>query len=564
MQKDVIYIDVDDDVTAIIGKVKAAKEKIVAVVPPKRPGALQSAVNLRLLDRMAKADKKHLVLITNNAALMALAANASIPVAKNLQSKPEIAEIPALSVDDGDDIIDGAQIPVGEHAKSTMKVHDGTRAEKGRSDAIEEIELEETAAAATPVVSARRAAAAGAGARAAKKQKIPNFDSFRKKLFIGIGAGVLLVGVLVWAFVFAPAATILVTASASPAPVSASVRLGGTEATNFEEGVIRSVMQEKTEDETIEFDATGTKQVGEEATGTIRIENCDGSAFTIPAGTVFTASTGQQYRSNSAISVGALNGSASACRGSGSGAGTGSGAVTAVEVGAESNQAARSRGYTIQGISGDIYASGSAMTGGSSREARVVSAADIERAQGDLIGRSSDTKRDELSKLFTNGEKVIASSFSAERSEITASPALNEEVAENGKATLTMPVTYVIYAIPSADLEEFLKKSLEQQIDEGEQQRVYNTGIDSASIANFRRDGDALTAVITTEGQIGPELDEAAIKELVKGKIFGEVQTSLQALEGVREVDVRFSFFWVRTVPNNTDKIDVQFEVENE
>jgi hypothetical protein len=55
MNKDVIYIDVDDDVTAIIGKIKKAKEKIVAIVPPKRAGTLQSAVNIRLLDRMAKA-----------------------------------------------------------------------------------------------------------------------------------------------------------------------------------------------------------------------------------------------------------------------------------------------------------------------------------------------------------------------------------------------------------------------------------------------------------------------------------------------------------------------------
>ena len=98
MNKDVIYIDVDDDVTAIIGKIKKAKEKIVALVPPKRTGALQSAVNLRLLERMAKNDKKKLVLITNNQALVALAASAKIPVAKNLQSKPELAEVAGASV----------------------------------------------------------------------------------------------------------------------------------------------------------------------------------------------------------------------------------------------------------------------------------------------------------------------------------------------------------------------------------------------------------------------------------------------------------------------------------
>ena len=51
-KKDIIYIDVEDDITAIIGKIKESKEKIIALVPPKRIGVLQSAVNLRLLARL--------------------------------------------------------------------------------------------------------------------------------------------------------------------------------------------------------------------------------------------------------------------------------------------------------------------------------------------------------------------------------------------------------------------------------------------------------------------------------------------------------------------------------
>lgn len=49
--KAVIYIDTEDDITAIIDRVKAAKSDIVALVPPKRTGVLQSVVNLKLLRR---------------------------------------------------------------------------------------------------------------------------------------------------------------------------------------------------------------------------------------------------------------------------------------------------------------------------------------------------------------------------------------------------------------------------------------------------------------------------------------------------------------------------------
>ena len=78
MTKDVLYIDVEDDITTIVGKIKASKEKIVAIVPPARYGVLQSAVNMRLLKRTADTVKKHIVIISSSQALASLAASASI------------------------------------------------------------------------------------------------------------------------------------------------------------------------------------------------------------------------------------------------------------------------------------------------------------------------------------------------------------------------------------------------------------------------------------------------------------------------------------------------------
>ena len=145
MQKDVIYIDVEDDITAIIGRVKDSKEKIVALVPPKRIGAIQSAVNLKLVHRAAEQADKRLVIISNNAALMALAGSAGIPVAKNLQSRPEMAEIPALDIDDGDDVIDGESLPELSDKKD----------EPSDTAPVKDSESTTSAAKDTPVVAAK-------------------------------------------------------------------------------------------------------------------------------------------------------------------------------------------------------------------------------------------------------------------------------------------------------------------------------------------------------------------------------------------------------------------------
>jgi hypothetical protein len=553
MNKDVIYIDVDDDVTAIIGKIKKAKEKIVAIVPPKRAGTLQSAVNMRLLDRMAKADKKQLVLITNNPALIALAANALIPVAKNLQTKPEIAEVAAIVVDDGDDIIDGADLPIGDHA-GTIKVKDGTRmASSGRGDAIDSIDVdEENPTDALPIVGAATYGATKKSPRG--KVRIPNFDTFRKRLFIGIGAGVLLVALLIWMFVFAPAATIIVTAATTPSPVSSTVKLGGTAATDFKTGVVKSVTQTEKKDETLSFDATGTKDVGAQATGTLKVSKLSQSDQAVPAGSRFTATDGLVFVTQSDVTVPAsVPCFPTYC------AQSVNVAVTAENSGTKYNGETGSS----TGPNGTTATFTAATSGGTSKIAKVVSQADIDQATGQLIGQSTDAEKKLLAAKFTKGEKVIDSSFTVDRAPAVSAPAVNTE-ATTGKATLTMTTTYTIYAIPSADLDAYLSSSLGSQITDANSQKVYDTGLKNAALSNFKNEGGVITAAITATGQIGPKIDEAQIKNQVKGKIYGEVQSTLKQINGIQNVDVKFSYFWVQTVPNNVNKINIQFQIQNE
>src|SRR5476649_36152 len=95
--KDTIYIDIDDEITAIIDKLHGSKAKVVAMVLPKRASVFQSIVNMKLLKRAADSGKKNLVLITAEAGLLPLAGAAGVHVAKTLTSKPEIPSAPSLA-----------------------------------------------------------------------------------------------------------------------------------------------------------------------------------------------------------------------------------------------------------------------------------------------------------------------------------------------------------------------------------------------------------------------------------------------------------------------------------
>ena len=108
--RDLIYIDTDDDVTSIVGRIKASEEVVVALVPPKRIGVLQSVVNLRLLQRAAKNAHKRLAIVTTDPALMNLASGLAIPVAKNINAQAKVLEV--SDDDDISDVIDGNDIAV--------------------------------------------------------------------------------------------------------------------------------------------------------------------------------------------------------------------------------------------------------------------------------------------------------------------------------------------------------------------------------------------------------------------------------------------------------------------
>lgn len=549
MNKDVIYIDVEDDITAIIGKIKASNEKIVALVPPKHVGLLQSAVNLRLLERMATNANKRMVLITNNQALIALSAAAGIPVAKNLQTKPEIAEIPALSVDDGDDIIDGSQLPVGELEKTADVADDGNASV---NKAINTLNIDDK-----PVAVASQGTAAKKFTKAKNGTKVPNFNTFRKKLFIGIAAAVLLIGVFVWATWFAPAAKVIITARTTPTAVDTTATLAGNAATDVSKGIIQSAFQQTKKDVSVDFVATGTKDLGAQASGTttlsIKCSDVGASPTVIPAGTGIS-SGGKTFITQNSISVidPAYDGGCHF---------TGSGNVLAQSNGDDYNLPSGAS-YTVSGYP-NVSGVGSAMTGGITKVATIVTADDVQKASAALVEQPSDQIKAQLVKLFTNDEVVIDDSFTIDRAGAISVPAIGAE-ATGGKAKLTSSTTYTLTAIAKSDLEIYLKANLEKQIVGKDNQRVYDDGISKVKLSGFTKTGDVSTVKIVSTGQIGPKIDEAAIKQQVKGKIYGDVQSSLESINGVDNVDVQFSFFWVHTVPNNIDKIDVEFKLQNE
>lgn len=539
MNKDVIYIDVEDDITNIVSKIKDSKARIVALVPPKRVGILQSAVNMRLLNRAAENAEKRIVLITSDQALSGLAAAARIPVAKTLQSRPEIAEIPAIDVDDGDDVIDGSEIPVGELAdKATPKARN--KADDAIDAAIAEDEK--------PTKPAKPAKPAGKG-----KPKVPDFNVFRKKLVLIGGGIVLFVLFMVWAIWFAPHATVVITAKTTTSTVDKSVTLKQDGKVDTANNTIKSLRQEQKKEISVDFTPTGKKKVGEKASGSMKLVRTSVSSLTItiPAGTSFSSgdytfvSTEPATLSGTSIGPGGVIQSSATVQ------------VQATQVGSEYNLSSRSYSSNVSGFS----AVGSSMNGGSSREVTVVSAADVAKAKAKLDAQKDPSLQSAVKALFPSSSIVINESYQEARSNLTPSVAVDHEA--SGTVQLKTTVTASMQGIDRSDMKQFLEDTLKKEIGSKKNQKIYNDGSNEVKFAQYSERNNAVQVRLTANAKIGPEIDEHKVKEQVKGRNYGDVQSSLESIEGVQDVDTKFSPFWVRTVPNNDKHISIEFKLDN-
>ncbi len=539
MNKDVIYIDVEDDITNIVSKIKDSKARIVALVPPKRVGILQSAVNMRLLNRAAENAEKRIVLITGDQALSGLAAAARIPVAKTLQSRPEIAEIPAIDVDDGDDVIDGSEIPVGELAdRATPKARN--KADDAIDAAIAEDEK--------PSKPAKPIKPAGKG-----KPKVPDFNVFRKKLVLIGGGIVLFILFMVWAIWFAPHATVVITAKTTTSTVDKSVTLKQDGKVDAANNIIKSLRQEQKKDISVDFTPTGKKKVGEKASGTMHLVRTSVSSLTltIPAGTSFSSgdytfvSTEPASLSGTSIGPGGVIQSVATVK------------VQATQVGSEYNLSSRSYSSNVSGFS----AAGTAMSGGSSREVTVVSADDVAKAKVKLDAQKDASLQSAVKALFPSSSIVINESYQEARSNPTPSVAVDHEA--SGTVQLKTTVTASMQGIDRSDMKQFLEDTLKKEIGSKKNQKIYNDGSNEVKFAQYSERNNAVQVRLTANAKIGPEIDEHKVKEQVKGRNYGDVQSSLESIEGVQDVDTKFSPFWVRTVPNNDKHISIEFKLDN-
>ncbi|MDB5175536.1 MAG: hypothetical protein JWM81_394 [Candidatus Saccharibacteria bacterium] len=554
--KDTIYIDIDEEITGIIDKVRASDGKVVALVLPKRASVLQSIVNMKLLKRSADESKKNLVLITSEAGLLPLAGAVGLHVAKTPQSKPEIPMAPQTDFDREETIDEDEPVQLSDADAAVAPVAAAALAAAPVSaDDVETVQLDDDA----PVAAAVPSKGDAKKPKKNKKLAIPNFERFRLLLILGAVVLILLIGGAVLAFNVLPKAQISVTTNATSLNVRSNVTLSTAATTvSASDGLVpaKVVSQQKTA--TQAAPATGQKNNGLKASGsvTIALTGCNKDTVTIPSGSG-VSSNGQTYITQSAVTLTSVKVGNKCNPSQFSNIYSQDTKIVAIKAGTDSNLAAGASFTVVSGTdynSSDVKATAdNPVDGGTDDITKVVTQSDIDSAKQKLTATDSSIKQQLLRQLQDQGLYAVTDTF------LAGTPAITSSVEAGTTAdtvTVTQTVTYTMFGAKESDINAVIDNAAKSQIDSSKQ-NILSRGLDNAQFTVIDNAADKADLGLQTVVTAGPDLTVDQLKQQVAGKKGGEVKSLLESNPGVTDVQVKLSPFFVTSVPKKASKISI-------
>ncbi len=396
----------------------------------------------------------------------------------------------------------------------------------------------------------------------AKKLKIPDFDRFRLLIFGGAALLLLLIIGSIFAFIILPKAQITIKTDTTNVSTDLTITAkADAKEVNAKDLIVPAQKKEIKKTETEKIPASGQRDEGTKATGTVTITNCNKvqENVTVPAGTpISTTANGGAlaFITNEAITIPQSNFTGTGVCKSDSFKNV---SVTAQAAGGQYNLSAhRTFSVAIEGITGT---DSSAMSGGTSKIVQIVSQGDIDSAKQKVLDRLNGAVPNELKAQFeTDRTLPLTETFTASAPAVTSAPNVNDAASE---VTVTVVMTFTQLGVKQDDLKQIVEEDVKKHIDNSKQ-TIQDNGIQKATI-------QVIDKKMPTEAKFnfksiaiaGPQLDGDGIKREIRGKEKGETVKIIQNRPGIKDVEVNYSPFWVFSTPKSDKKISITFDQNN-
>lgn len=313
-----------------------------------------------------------------------------------------------------------------------------------------------------------------------------------------------------------------------------SILFSTTETTDPSKNTIKGKLVSISEDGNVSAPATGKKDVGTKAKGSVIIYNDSDTAKTLVGGTTLKALNGLEFTLDSSTTIKAV---ASHSANENPPPEKTTANVTANQLGKESNLPSGTK-FTVANFDTSILVAinDNPFSGGTKKEVTVISKNDSTKLEADLIKQLEDKAKEDLQKQLGKNT-VLLPVFLAE---ILGKKSLNAKVGdETNQLTLTGTVEYQGISYSKDDLIKLSKSLLSKNIPPSQEIDYNNI---KASVLDIKQENnEKIEASLNIKTLLLPKIDQAKMTKDLKGKPFKTVEDALYKLPQVANVTIRLS-----------------------
>ncbi|MBI4023198.1 baseplate J/gp47 family protein [Candidatus Berkelbacteria bacterium] len=534
-EREILYLEPDEEITSVIDKLRQLSGARVSLVFPKQANLIASPVNVKLLAREAKRQKKEITIVTQDPVGTRVASQAGLPVFADLNDRQPVASGRGdrPEVEDVIDLAEPADAPPSEtEAASPVPVK---RYDRGAGPTSEP-------AFSQPPPSRPTSVASG---RPRRRGVILSLLTLLIALFLG------------WFFFLYPSATVVLTVATDPVNETVEVTVDNnlTEPDEATGHIPGQKFQSDVSAKAV-FEATGTKDIGTKATGSIALENRLGETLTLPVGTTFARGT-IVFRSTAAVTLPAATASLDPLGNPIVRPGTASVAVEAADPGAAANLVAGE--FTVTSLDTAKQAkvtakSTAAFSGGESREVKIVTEEDIAAATASLAESHRSELTDRL-KAQANQFTVLGNTIEVETLDAVPSLAADSEANE---FEVVGTVRSRAIGFEAHAYQAMVVALVNQRLGEGKTLVVTNADSVETSVGRTEYGNGLLILSGTIRSEAVQQLDHESLKALIAGQSVLAAETHLAEQEGIEQARVRVRPSFRQSIPRSTAKISIE------
>lgn len=581
-----IYLEPDEEITSVIDKISAAEAKNVAVVVPKNSTLFQSLVNLKLLSKEAgRLDKKVSIISTDKigqrlAKQVGIESYASLGTvapqsAPEATSEPKTVTEPVKPADqprtdvlpDGtkvnlyspdttlgaagvteavaesmptDELIPSTKISTdkpSEVAEPTKEVPpSATEPIEEKTDAPAKPEPNLTTVKLTPVEPREPSIPVEAALPPVVGRSMPHFNprnyEFKipwRSVVVSLALIIVALGVV---YLLLPKAKVTITLPSKA--VSQTLTLAAKITADDQSTTIAGSLLTSDQSVSKAITATGKKDIGTKAGGTIAVKNCeDSDTHSVAAGTKVTASS-KTFLTNTAITVpaGIFSNGGSTCKSA-----SVSVAITADQAGEAYNLSNAT--FAIAGQPSHITGQGST-TGGQTKQVTVLSQTDIDQA---VTAAKKDLNDKALADLKTKADKQTL--LDAATFEQIKEQKVDKEVgAQVDTATLSLTLSLSSIAFDAAAATDKWQTEISKQLATNEELVVPESKKPTFAFKDFNSDKTALNFDVLGSGFAVAKIDKTAVAQSINNQSVSRAEQTLRDNYGATDVAITLNPSW--------------------